>query len=151
MERKRIRSIVNEKYNKYIYEIISRVKKLDASSMLSGDDSNLENVWKEFAYQVQEEHSYFFDLYEDLISQIINDLLKSIDTLDVKLLWLESDGYFDTDDEDLDKDGFPSLSDMNDAVRNEIYSRTLIQAEMESLSFEHEEDEEFKDDEDDDI
>jgi len=135
MERKQLGLILKDKYDKYINQVIIKIKELDANSMLSGDDSNLENVWEEFAFQIQIEHSIFFEYYEETISQIINVFLKSIEISEIKLLWLSTDDYYDFDD-----DGFPHLCDMRDAVNSEIYSGIVTRADMEIL---HLEDDDF--------
>ena len=128
MKRNQLRFILKDKYDEYTNLVITQLEELDANSMLSGDDSSSENVWEEFALQIQIEHSIFFEIYEDIIHQFISDSIKSINLLDLQLLWLDNDEYFEVDD-----DGFPNQCDMLEAVKSKIYSEIVIRADNENL------------------
>jgi hypothetical protein len=128
MNRNQLRFILKDKYDEYTNLVITQLEELDANSMLSGDDSSSENVWEEFALQIQIEHSIFFELYEEIIHQFISDSIKSINLLDLQLLWLDTDEYFEVDD-----DGFPNQCDMLEAVKSKIYSEIVIRADNENL------------------
>jgi hypothetical protein len=65
MNRNQLRFILKDKYDEYTNLVITQLEELDANSMLSGDDSSSENVWEEFALQIQIEHSIFFEVDDD--------------------------------------------------------------------------------------
>ncbi|MBM7691640.1 hypothetical protein JOC77_001047 [Peribacillus deserti] len=114
MKREEVEHILREKYAEYTEKIIRNVKRLNYGTLLSGEESELENAWEEFVYQVQEEESIY---YEKTIRQFIFHLLQSLPRSELKLLWLTTENYYEYDDT-----GFPSADEVIEAVEDEMYS-----------------------------
>ncbi len=51
---------------------------IPCTDKLSGDDSGLRNFWEEFCVQVQQEHSFFWNSYLDILSTWIYEELKKL-------------------------------------------------------------------------
>nr|WP_044181114.1 hypothetical protein [Pirellula staleyi] len=78
---------------KIAYKVMLDLRKMPCT--MSGDDSGLSNVWEEICVQVQYEESHCWDIYE----QMIRDLVESyVDELPIELynaVWLQTDPGFD--------------------------------------------------------
>ena len=59
-------------------------------SMLSGEDSGLDNVWLEFVVQVQGEHSYDWDFFEFHVMQTVEAALAGLTKLERQALALRT-------------------------------------------------------------
>jgi hypothetical protein len=67
--------------------------------MQSGDDSGLKNIWDEICVQVQSEQSIMWNLYEDLISDIIAWEVEKLGDVHKQAIWLQtSEGIYWDDD-----------------------------------------------------
>lgn len=74
--------------------VVRDVRRLK-NGMQSGDDSGLKNLWDEVCVQMQQEQSYWWDLYADMISGMIE---KHIDALSEELrnaIWFQTDNGSD--------------------------------------------------------
>ena len=81
--------------NKICEKGIDIIKSLGHDSMLSGDDSGLENVWDEICVLVQSEQSNFREAYENTIEQIIKSIFKNTDEEILKLISIMDDDEFE--------------------------------------------------------
>ncbi|TVY09072.1 hypothetical protein [Paenibacillus cremeus] len=138
MNRKQISLIINDKYSGYVMQVKAKIENLDKSFMQSGDDSPLNNVWEEFVVQIQGEESIFFEAYEDTIRAICEKVLNSLTESELRLLWLETDGYFDYDEDEL----FPTEDVLLEGIEQELYSRLCALAADEEIEFDKDKDEE---------
>lgn len=64
--------------NIVVPNVIEQLKNLNKDSLLSGDNSGLENVWEEICVQVQYEPSYYYEMYVITMDGIIKDELKKL-------------------------------------------------------------------------
>lgn len=61
------------------------------TDVLSGEDSPIENVWDEICVQVQGEYSFYWEVYVDVVDQIVASQIDNL-TTDVRLaIWLQTD------------------------------------------------------------
>lgn len=68
----------------------------------SGEDSGLANAWDEVCVQVQVQESFFWDLYVDLMQDIIDSELKRLSPAVRSAIWLQTevwDCWYEEDDE----------------------------------------------------
>lgn len=91
MKRREIEKIIEAKYNRYTRAIITEIKSIGPEARLSGDDSDLENVWEEFKYQVRHGESIFFEVYEEDFKRFCLRLAERLPQDEVSLLWLRND------------------------------------------------------------
>lgn len=68
---------------------ISQLQRL-RDGMQSGDDSVLANIWDEVCVQAQREESVSWDLYLDLIRNLIEQQLSKLKPHEVGALWLQT-------------------------------------------------------------
>jgi hypothetical protein len=60
-------------------------------SLLSGDDSGLENAWDEICVQVQGQQSYYWAAYEDTAMSVVAQAVDKASTLAKQAIWLQTD------------------------------------------------------------
>jgi hypothetical protein len=94
-----IRKITRAKYIAYAAKVIAEIKDLGPECRQSGDDSLLDDVWEEFKFQHQYEHSVLFEAYEATIEQLCFQIVVELPQHEQEILWFGSDAYFDWDDE----------------------------------------------------
>jgi len=56
----------------------------------SGDDSGLTSVWDEICVQVQCDRSIFWDLYEELAFQMLDEMVSQLPRHELEALWLQT-------------------------------------------------------------
>ncbi|MBI3805397.1 MAG: hypothetical protein HY282_16740 [Nitrospirae bacterium] len=138
MKREEVANIINSKYQRYTAEVINLIKALPSNCRQSGDDSGLKNVWEEWKAQIQGEESPLFYAYEETIRGLCRSVIQALPQDEQSLLWLLSDGYFDSDN-DSSSAGAPTL----DAVEDELYNRIWSIGADEDLLSDQEEDEDL--------
>jgi hypothetical protein len=57
---------------------------------MSGDDSGLTNLWEEICVQVQDEHSFFWDAYDDIARDLVEGFASKIPEYEKQALWLQT-------------------------------------------------------------
>jgi hypothetical protein len=70
---------------------------------VSGDDSGLENTWDEICVQVQSEHSYAWDAFEQTIEAMLAGFLDELPTFERDAVWLQTRQGADWDCTDADR------------------------------------------------
>ena len=81
-------------------------------AMLSGDDSGLGNVWLEFCVQVQGEHSYDWDAFEDHVRQVVEGLVLLLAPFERSAVWLQTPSGEDwLEEPDIDPSQVPVATD----------------------------------------
>jgi len=50
----------------------------DIKETLSGEDTGLLNIWEEICVQVQYEHSFFWDEYDEIARSIVTDIVSKL-------------------------------------------------------------------------
>ena len=70
---------------------------------LSGDDSELSNAWEEICVQVQYEHSFFWDTYDDVARSLILHYVENLKDNEKQALWFQTeegwDWFYDNEQE----------------------------------------------------
>jgi hypothetical protein len=115
--------IIEAKFDVYVKRIINRIKRLPKECCLSGDDSPLWNVWEEWIAQMQREHSFAFDAYEETIRLICRGIAKSLPREEQGLLWIGTDDYLAWEEDDI-----PYGDIVTDALEEELYKRVCTAA-----------------------
>ena len=123
MDESELSPIIEAKFDRYVRRVINRIKRVPKESRLSGDDSPLRNVWEEWIAQMQGEHSFAYDVYEETIRLICRSVAKSLPQEEQGLLWLGSDDSCDWEGE-----GIPCGDPVIDALEEELYRRVCTAA-----------------------
>jgi len=123
MDESDLSSIIEAKFDRYARHIINRIKRLPKECRLSGDDSPLKSVWEEWIAQVQGEHFFSFDVYEETIRLICRGVVESLPREEQGLLWMWTDDYWDWKGNDIPY-GDPVLKSLED----ELYRRVCTAA-----------------------
>jgi hypothetical protein len=117
-----IEKAIDEKYTFYADKIIDRIKALPRDCCMSGDDSPLDSVWKEWAYQLQYEKSFFMWVYEKTIRDLCQGVISEMPEHEVKLLWAGRDECYI--DEDIDAiTNFFGLNTLINGLEEELFRR----------------------------
>ena len=124
-------------------KVIQAMRKLPKSSRQSGEDSPLEDVWEEFATQVQGEESFYMSLYERLAEDACRELVETLTESNLLMLWQQSDAGIGW----IDDDPLPYDEDMRADVIEELYRKVLGAAADYDLPEIDEDDEDEADDE----
>lgn len=126
----RAERVAKAMYSKLVEKVIAEIKALPENCRQSGDDSVLKDVWEEFKYQFQREHSVVFAAYEDTIQRMCAGYISELDREQQQLLWIWSKAYFHWDDED---DEMPWGDFVKGDVAQELYDRVCDVANNEEL------------------
>lgn len=65
----------------------------DSSQTISADDSGLENIWEEICVQVQSEHSFYWNAYDEIVRSRITGYVNVLKGHEKLALWYLTDGY----------------------------------------------------------
>src|SRR4028119_2475103 len=88
-------SAVWAKYDEMAQQIADQMAELPwPQSRISPDEgaaSTLRNSWEEFALEVQEDQSFYWDAYESQIRLLARPLISELDWQDTALLWAATD------------------------------------------------------------
>lgn len=82
---------------------------------LSGEDSGLENTWDEICVQIQGEYSYHWDLYEDIVLDLIEEEVNKMPIHVQLTIWLETESAYSYDE---DEDDLVSKYDPSDVYNH---------------------------------
>ena len=130
MRKQDVCAVLRYKYEFYRDQVIAKIRELGPECRQSGDDSPLKDVWEEFKDQVQQEESVVFDAYVETIEAICHGLVVSLPQHELQLLWLDTGGYFDRDDDRIQ----PHADEIIEGVERELYQRVVSCAADEGLS-----------------
>jgi hypothetical protein len=120
MEMHRIKFIIEEKYAEMTEEIIAELEATAPALIEGEDDSPYDNAWEAFAEEVQSDDSILYDIYEEAIDEMCQELLEELSHIELKLLWLGSGGYVNWHNDDPEE--FPDEDQMALDVLEELYS-----------------------------
>ena len=92
----------HERVSKIVSQIIRKLQGFKEA--LSWEDSGLENTWDEICVQLQDEYSFHWDLYEDLVLDLIEEEVTKMATHEQLAIWLETESAYsyDADEDDLE-------------------------------------------------
>jgi len=118
--------------NKLCRRVIHQLKRLKGDNLLSGDDSEQKNVWEEICVQLQDEESFFWDVYDETVEQIINFIFKKVDTEILKFLSIMNDDKFEiTEEGDFKYEDYNYCIDFAcDVVKQEVYNQASMFTNM---------------------
>ena len=108
-------------YDDCVEKVIQAMRNLPKSSRQSGEDSPLEDVWEEFAAQVQGEEGFDMDLYEELAENACREVVETLNESNLEMLWRQSDTGIGW----IDEDPLPYEEDMRADVFEELYRKVL--------------------------
>jgi|GEM_PF-1565541 len=112
-----------------------QLKKFGKSNTLSGDASNLRNIWDEICFQQQVEESFYWSAYQDLIDQTLLNQLQHLDQASLLALWAQTDSGFDWFfDHHADEDGHEHAYVDYEAVVHQLRRQLLQNATDENNS-----------------
>jgi hypothetical protein len=120
MEMQRVKVIIEEKYAELTGEIITALEEMEPVEIEEDDGSPYASAWEAFADEVQADESSLYDLYEEAIDEMCQDLLEDLSYTELKLLWLGSGGYVNWHSEN--PEDFPDEEVMAGDVLEELYS-----------------------------
>jgi hypothetical protein len=103
---------------------ISQLQRMTSGS-LSGDDAGLENIWDEICAQVQYQESIHWDLYDDIVRDVVRIGTKELQRHEREAIWLQTsqgDDWFFGDEET--REQYPVCEDdiVEYLMREHIYS-----------------------------
>ena len=104
IESRLLAQFAGESRREIIARAIRRLQKLGRESMMSSDESVLDNMWDEVCVQVQSEQGIFWGAYLDVMGRILETELLKRSNLDQEAMWLQTGAGGDwvadaTDDE----------------------------------------------------
>jgi hypothetical protein len=88
-----LRKLANEIANRIIRKTISALQQV--TDTLSGDDSELINAWDEICVQVQHEHSFYWDVYDETARSFIRAYVEELKDYEELALWFQTDHGWD--------------------------------------------------------
>lgn len=114
---KALREIINARYDKCVSRIVYRLRRVPAKDW-DGDGSPMRTLWDHWKREMQEEHSVFHDLIEDMVKQQVQWLVEKLPHEEGALLTLLTDEFDDLNEEAADEPVFAP-----DAVVTELMTR----------------------------
>lgn len=111
-----------------INAVIQALESMGGDSLLSGPDSGLRSVWEEICAQVQQEESFFWDTYLDVIADMVEDGVRKLSEAEQLALWCSTDAGMDwlcENQEGVGSDLKPPIyvGDIVEEVKDELLSR----------------------------
>jgi hypothetical protein len=94
-------------------------------ALLAGDDCGLQNTWDEICVQLQDQHSYCWDAYEETVIDVIARHVRSLERHEQIAIWLQTDAGWDWGNDE-PKDRAP-LSWSEDEVVEHLLHRVFEQ------------------------
>ena len=79
---------------------------------LSGDDSELDTTWDEICVQVQDEESVFWDVYDEIVRDMVRAHVAELPKFEREAIWFQTDAGIDwACDEPEDRNSYPVTDD----------------------------------------
>ncbi|MBN3519321.1 hypothetical protein JYB62_04845 [Algoriphagus lutimaris] len=102
-----------------LFKIVNRIilQLQGIKESLSGDYSGLENTWDEICVQIQDEYSIHWNMYEEIVLNLIEVEVNKIPPHEQQAIWLETDSAYSYD-EDEDEDELESKYDPSDVYHH---------------------------------
>lgn len=90
---------IKKHHSKIIVEKTIKDLKKQRDTLMSGDDSKLKNFWEEYAVQLQDEESFYFDNYVDTVRNLIETKISEQPEVIQNLIDFSENENFDEDNE----------------------------------------------------
>ena len=84
---KALRAIIDARYDRCVSRVIYRLRRVSAKGW-AGDDSPMRNLWDHWKREMQEEHSFFHELIEDMVELEVHWIVDRLTHEDGALLTL---------------------------------------------------------------
>jgi hypothetical protein len=79
---------------------------------MSGDDSELKTTWDEICAQVQYEHSFYWDAYDETVRAIVSGYVAKLPKHEREAIWLQTNAGGDWDCKEPEaRDAYPVCDD----------------------------------------
>lgn len=115
--------------DKVIKDSIAALEQMDSNEMLSGEDSGLKNVWEEICVQVQDEQSFFWDTYVEMIESLLAGYAEGLTPAARMALWAVTDqGWDHIADHHADDQGAAQVPVDMDAIVGMLKDKLLASA-----------------------
>ncbi len=144
MFEQRTRLIIQDKYMELVGIVIDELRNMPVQQVSDSIDVPFENVWDAFAEPFQHEAEPLYNSYNDVVSDMCQQLTEQLTLTELQLLWLVSDGALEWEDDD----EFPDEEQMLNDVAEELYSWVEQEAEEPELADEYEVEIELDEEED---
>src|SRR5205085_1462060 len=93
-----VRAIIRAFYERHAARVVHRLRRVPAKNW-DGDDSAMRTLWDHWKREMQEEHSYFHSLIEDMVKGIARLVVDGLHREEAELLTLGTDALDDLDEE----------------------------------------------------
>lgn len=104
-EKALVQTVAKLALDRTVAAVVDNLDSMDGG--LSGDDSGLDTVWEEICVQVRHEQSFSWDLYDELVRDLISQELPKLQDHEKAAIWLQTDegiSWLYDDEEDRDED-----------------------------------------------
>jgi hypothetical protein len=123
-----ISEVASAALEKVSRRIITALQRMKGSSLQSGVDSGLTNIWDEVCVQVQTEYSFYWDAYKATIDPIIEDEIQKLPAFVRHAIWFQTDQEFAWLCDAAGKEHPEVPSDSWDGIADHIFEYMLEQA-----------------------
>ena len=140
----KIITTVAEKACEQVATAVIKVLRADKESMLSSDNSGLQNVWDEICVQIRGESSIYWDDYLDTAKRIIKAEVSNLDKSEIEAIWLQTDNGEDWDRDNQSEEEanivnngaseFPFIEIISDHELTENKIPELVEYDMEDIA-----------------
>ncbi|MEI7636694.1 MAG: hypothetical protein WCJ37_05270 [Syntrophus sp. (in: bacteria)] len=89
------REVTRRISNRIVDKVVNELESLGGDSLLSGDDSGFQSVWEEICVQVQDEESFSWNTYLEVIEDILRCQVGELSSTDRITIWLSTDAGVD--------------------------------------------------------
>ena len=113
------RDIIDANYERYVALVVCRLRRITAKDW-DGDDSPMRTLWDHWKREVQEEHSFFHGLIEDMVEDVARQEVDRMPQDEGTLLTLATHPFEDDEPDELTFD--------RDAVAKELIGRISFRA-----------------------
>lgn len=121
-----IKTFASAEAEKLVRKTVRYFQALKHNSLLSGDDSELKNVWDEICVQVQFENSIFWDAYVETAKQFLKGYVELLPEHIQLAIWLQTDDGFQWQLDNGDPQS--RFCADSDAITDYIFSEFLLKA-----------------------
>jgi len=124
-------ALVDELLNDLADRVAGRVRAVPKEARQSGNDTIHRDVWEEFKDQIKGQHSFMFDLYEDMVRMDCESVLEGLPRYQRELIWLWSELFLDRDSYPGDAPSYMTM----EALLEILYRRVCERADAEDMLF----------------
>lgn len=102
-----VADIAAERITRKVIKDLQRMK-----DTLSGDESGLATTWDEICVQVQRNHSFYWDAYDQTVRNFVEKYVNDLPQLEINAIWLQTEQGIDWKyEEPEDREPYPTCQD----------------------------------------